>query len=73
MVNFSYQDSVEYPHMSDLKKQSSSVTYSSILIYGFILTCRKRSLHLSSRAKILSLSLRLKAQLARCIPHKKNN
>lgn len=41
MVDFQYRVKHEYPHRSDLKKLSSLITYSSILISWFVLKCHK--------------------------------
>ena len=41
MVDFQYRVKHEYPHRSDLKKLSSLITYTSILISWFVLKCHK--------------------------------
>lgn len=57
VVNFHYLNIWEYPHMNNLKKLSSLLTYSTMLVSCLICTC-------------LSLSLWLKVWLAHCISRK---
>lgn len=52
VVNYLYPDYHDYPHMHDLKKLSSLMTYSPMFISCFI----------------LNLSSWLKARLVHCIP-----